>query len=69
MCVLPHWPAVGVSPGGCDVPLADFSGAVLPFPAAAAPGRPVPGPAEEAPRPASSPDEGPAGVLPPAPPR
>lgn len=58
---------VRLPPGGGNVPLADFSGAVLPFPAAAAAGRPVPRPAEAAPRPAPAPDEGPAGVLPPAP--
>lgn len=55
-----------VSPHGGDVPLADFSGAVLPFPAAAAPGRPVSGPVKEAPRSASQADEGFAGFLPPA---
>lgn len=67
MCVLLYHPVVRVSPGGGDVPLADFSGTVLPLPAAAAAGRPVPGPAEEAPRPAPSPDEGPESILPPAP--
>lgn len=64
VCVFLCCPVVRVSPGGGDVPLADFSGAVLPLPAAAAAGRPVPGPAEEAPRPASPPDEGSAGLLP-----
>ena len=57
-----------VSPGGSDVPLAEFSGAVLPLPAAAAASRPVPGPVEEASRPAPTSDEGPAGLLSPAPP-
>lgn len=65
--VLLFCPADRVSPVSGDVPLADFSGAVLPLPAAAAAGRPVPGPAEEAPRPAPPPDEGPASVIPPAP--
>lgn len=55
-----------VSPGGSDVPLAEFSGAVLPFPATAAAGWPVPGPAEEAPSPAPPPDEGSPSLLPPA---
>lgn len=55
-----------VSPDGGDVPLADFSGAVFPFPAAAAPGRPVPGPVKEAPHSASQADEGSACFLPPA---
>lgn len=65
-CVLLCQTVSRVSPDGSDVPLADFSGTVLPFPAAAAPGRPVSGPAEAAPRSASQTDEGSARVLPPA---
>lgn len=62
-------PGVRVSPGGGDVPPALLSGAVLPLPAAAAAGRSVPGPAEEAPGSAPPPHEGAAGVVPPAPQR
>lgn len=65
-CVLLCQTVARVSPDGGDVPLADFSGAVLPFPTAAAPGRPVSGPVEEAPRSASQADEGSACFLSPA---
>jgi len=60
--------ACRISPGGSHVPPAELPGAVLPLPAAAAAGGPVPGAAEEAPRPAPPADEGPARLLPPAPP-
>lgn len=65
-CVLLCQTVARISPDGGDVPLANFSGAVLPFPAAAATGRPVSGPVKEAPRSASQADEGSACFLPPA---
>lgn len=63
------WPDYRLSPGGCDVPLVKFSGAVLSLPAAATASRPISRPVEEAPRPTPAPDEGPESFIPSTPQR
>ena len=47
-----------LSLGGCNVPLAEFSGAVLSLPAATATGGPIQGPAQKTQSPTQTTDEG-----------